>query len=462
MKKQYEGEQMNIIVVGCGKIGTAILSSLVAEGHNVVAVDTSPQVIDEITTIYDAMGVCSNGADCETLKEAGVESAHLVIATTNSDEVNMISCFMAKSLGAEHTICRIRNPEYNDKSLGYMRQTLGISLALNPELLTAKSLYSLLKLPSALKVDTFSARNFEMVEFKLKKDSVLDGLSLIDLRKKLNVTVLICIVKRDEEVFIPHGNFVLKGGDKIGVTASLSEMQKFIKKANLTQKQAKNVMIVGASKTSFYLAKLLISEGSNVKIIDLDEERCLKFSQELPEAIVINGDGARQELLLEEGVVLNDAFVCLTGTDEENILLSYFAASQNVSKVIPKVNHEEFVHIAENLGLDCLISPTKITCDRIVSYARALENSMGSKVETLYKLMDGKAELLEFIIQSDCPISGIPLKNLNLKNNTLIAGIIRGRKIVIPSGEDLLMAGDRVIIVSAVLNMNDITDIVEE
>lgn len=452
---------MKIIVVGCGKIGSNIISELVKENHDVVAIDKNPSIIEEITTIHDVMGVCGNGADCDTLEEAGVSQAELLIAVTASDEMNMLSCFLAGRMGASHTIARIRNPEYNDQSLGFMKDQLNLSMAINPELTAAKELYRLLKLPSAAKIETFSGRNFEMVEIKLKAESVLDGLSLIEFRKKYQMNVLICVVKRDEEVFIPDGNFILRSGDRICVTARPAEIMKFFKVLGIARKRSKNVMILGASKTAFYLAKMLLDGGSNVKIIDLDKKKCTAFSEALPGAVIINGDGARQELLLEEGISSTDAFVTLTGMDEENILISCYATSQGVPHVITKANREEFVSMAEKLGLDCIITPKKLISDVMVSYARGLHNSLGSKIETLYKLMDSKAELLEFIVQSDCHLNGIAFKSLNIKKSTRIAGIIRGRKIIIPTGEDCMLAGDKVIIVTAAHSLSDLNDIVE-
>lgn len=452
---------MKIIVVGCGKIGTNIISDLVKENHDVVAIDKNPAIIDEITTIYDVMGVVGNGADCETLKEAGVDETELLISVTDSDEMNMLSCFLAGKIGASHTIARIRNPEYNDKSLGFMKEQLNLSMAINPELNAAKELYRLLKLPAAAKIETFSGRNFEMVEIKLKPDSVLDGLSLIEFRKKYQINLLICVVMRDNEVYIPDGNFVLKSGDRICVTARPAEIMNFFKILGTPRKKSKNVMILGASKTAFYLAQMLLDGGSNVKIIDLNPDKCAQFSEALPGAVIINGDGARQELLLEEGITTTDAFISLTGMDEENILISYFAASQGVPHVITKANREEFVAMAEKLGLDCIVTPKKLISDVLVRYARGLHNSLGSKIETLYKIMDGKAELLEFIVQSDCALNGIAFKDLKIKKSTRIAGIIRGRKIIIPTGEDCMLSSDKVIVVTAIKGLGDLNDIAE-
>ena len=450
---------MNIIVVGCGKIGTTILASLVKEGHNVVAVDSNAETINEITNLYDAIGICGNGNDCDTLSEAGVDKAELFVAVTGSDEFNMLSCFLAKKMGARHTIARIRNPEYNDRNLGFIKKQLGLSMAINPDLLAAQELFNILKLPSAAKIETFSRRDFEMIELKLRQESVLDGVSLIELRKKYDVKLLVCVVQRDNEVFIPDGSFVLKSGDKIGITATTSEILRFLKMLGVMQKQARNIMILGGSRTAYYLSKMLMGIGNTVKIIEKDHKRCLELSETLPNAIIINGDGAGQELLNEEGLSSMDAFISLTGMDEENILISFYAAAQNVPKVISKVNRDEFMYLAEKIGLDSTLSPKNIISDILVRYARALENSLGSNVETLYQIMDAKAEALEFNIAADSAVTEIPLKDMKLKPNTIIAGIMRGRKIIIPSGDDMILPEDKVVIITSGYKLNDISDI---
>ena len=450
---------MNIIIVGCGKIGTTILSSLLAEGHDIVAVDSNPDVISEISNIYDSMYVCGSGTDCDTLTEAGVANAELFVAVTGSDELNMLSCFIAKKMGAKHTIARIRNPEYNYKSLGFLRQQLDLSTSINPDLLAAEELFQVLKLPSAVKVEYFSHRNFELLELRLKENSPLCGARLSELRKKYEAKFLICVVQRGEEVYIPDGSFQLQAGDRIGLTAAPSEVQKLLKMMGILQKQARDVMILGASRMGYYLARMLLASGTNVKIIDRDHQRCQEISEKLPGAVVICGDGAQQELLLEEGICSMDAFISLTGMDEENILISFFASSQGVPKVISKVNRDELRFIAEKLGLDTLISSRSVSSNVLSRYARALQNSLGSNVETLYKLMDGRAEALEFRVQADFPMTNVPLKDMRLKSGILIAGIIRNRKTIIPSGVDVIQSGDRVIVLSAASGMHDLSDI---
>ncbi len=452
---------MNILIVGCGKIGSTILASLTAEGHDITAVELDRDILAEITNVYDVMGVCGNGADCDTLAEAGVADAEMFIAVTGSDELNMLACYLAGRMGARHTIARIRNPEYNDRSLTFMKQELGLSMAINPELLAARELFHTLKLPTAAKIETFSRGNFEMIELRLREDSPLLGVPLHELRSRYNAKFLICVVQRGDAVYIPDGNFVLQAGDRIGLTASPVEIQKLMRAIGLASKQARNVMILGGSRTAFYLAKRLLAAGTNVKIIDRDRALCEDLCHALPKAVVIHGDGSHQELLLEEDIGNMDAFVSLTGMDEQNVLLSFFAASQSVPKAISKINRPELAAMAERLGLECIISPRKLIADVLVRYARALHNSMGSTIETLYTLMDDRAEAVEFLVQDEPTLVDIPLKELSLKPNILIAGIIRNRRPIIPAGDDRILAGDKVVLLVAGQHLQELKDILK-
>ena len=451
---------MDIIVAGCGKIGTALVQTLEKEGHNLTVIDTSAEVITEMTNIYDVMGVCGSATDCETLREAGVENARLFISVTASDELNMLSCYIAKRMGAHHTVARIRNPEYNDRSLGFLRGQLNISMAINPELLLAQELYNLLRLPSAFKVEYFARRTLEMIEIRLKEDSYLCDKKLFRLREKQDIQFLIGAVLRQGELIIPDGNFELKAGDIISLAAAPSDMQKLLKNFGMLRKESRNIMLMGGGKTSYYLAKQLLASGSNVKIIEQKKERCLALSENLPDAVLIHGDGTLQELLLEEGLRSHDAFVTLTGMDEENILTSLFALGQNVPQVIAKVNRNELASMAEGFGLDCTLSTKTITSDIVLRYVRALENSRGSNIETLYKIMDGTAEALEFKVNPDSAVIGIPLKDLKIKSGILIAGIIHSeKKAVIPGGNDSIAQGDKVIVLAADRRLSDLDDI---
>ncbi len=450
---------MKIVVAGCGKIGHTIIESLVIEGHDVTAIDIEPEVLEEVTNMYDVMCVCGAVTDVNTLMEADVGKCELFVSVTGSDEMNMLACFLSKKMGAKNTIARIRSPFYNEHSLGFIKQQLNLRTSINPEQIVAKELYNILKFPSADSIETFSRRQFELIHHKLKPDSILDGMTLIEMRKKYPGNYLVGTVERGDDVFIPGGNFVLKSGDKVGFTASPSEIQKLFKALGILQKKARSVMILGASTTAYYLAKMLLASGNPVKIIEKDRAKCEQFSELLDGAVIIEGDGARQELLLEEGIASTDAFVALTGMDEENILISFFATSQNVPKVISKVNRGELAYMAEKLGLDTIVSPRSVVLDIISRYARALENSLGSNVETLYKLMDGKAEALEFKVKDDFEHQNIPLRNLKLKKNIIVAGIIRNRKAIIPGGDDVILSGDHIVVLAAGHLMNDLSDI---
>ena len=450
---------MKIIIVGCGKIGKSMIASLTSEGHDITIVDKNSQVLNETADAFDVIGVCGNAVDCDTLMEAGVSNADLLVSLTDSDEVNMLTCHLARNLGVKHSVARIRHPEYNDEGLVFLRQHLSISISINPELLIAEEINNILQLPSAVKVERFSSRNIEMVEIILPKDSAINGLNLIKVRERYRANYLICTVQRNNQVFIPDGRFELQAGDRIGLVAEHGETKKLLSMLGLLRKQAKSVMILGGGKPSYYLAKKLLSLGVDVKIIEKKLENCEFLASELPGAVIINGDGAQQELLLEEGIGHMDAFVTLTGMDEQNIMLSLFASMQNVPKVVAKINRDELVAMAKKIGVETIISPSQLSTNVIVRYARALKNTKGSNVETLYKLLDGNAEALEFKVAKDSKSIGIPFKNIKLKPNILIAGITRDTQIIIPSGNDMILAGDRVIVIAAEQRLNDLDDI---
>lgn len=452
---------MKIIVVGCGKIGKTIAESLANEQHDVLVIDNDPEVITEVTDTCDVMGLCGNGTSYDKLEEAGVSNAELFIAVTDSDELNMLSCFAAKKLGAKHTVARIRSSEYNTESLGFMRDALELSMVINPELLTAEALYNVLKLPFATKVESFENGAFKMVEIIVKQGSALDGISMIDLRKKVKEHFLISAVQRGNNVYIPNGSFRLHAGDKIGLTAAGDDVHSLLKALGVTHKQMRDVMLLGASRIAYYLGKKLLSERTSVKVIERDAARCAEFSDLLDKALVINGDGMNQETLMEEGIDTTDAFVALSGNDETNILIGAYAISRGVSKVISKVNRRELETIAERLGLETLISPKYIIADTLVRYARALQNSLGSNVETLYRLLNGGAEALEFNVVEDFPALKTPLKDVKLKSGILIAGITRNKTAFIPGGEDYIDKGDKVIVIAAGQKLFDLKDVLK-
>ncbi len=452
---------MKIVIAGCGKIGTSLISNLVAEGHDVTVVDNDESAISEVLNIFDVMTVCGDATDSEILKEAAVDGARLFIATTNSDEVNMLSCIIARKLGAHHTVARIRNPKYSTQSLEFLSHQLELSLHVNPEQLTAHDIYNVLKFPSAERIEKFASGNFEMIEIILSKDSPLCNSKLYELKNKFKAKFLICAVSRGENVYIPDGSFELIEGDRIGIVAAPYEVYKLLKQMGALKKQAKSVMIIGCGKTSYYLAKKLIETGTQVKIVEKDPAIAKEFSKILPEATIILGNGAKQELLLEEGIANVDAFVSLTGMGEQNILLSCFAQAQKVSKVITKINKSEFVSIAARLGLESIVSSKSAVTDVVVTYARALQNSLGTKVEALYRLMDNKIEALEFNVTTDTDYTKVPLKDLQLKNNVLIAGILRKKRAIIPAGDDFMQKGDKIIVLASGHYISDLSDILK-
>ena len=430
---------MKIIIVGCGKIGQSILQSLISEGHEIVVVDSNREVIDSVSTNYDVMGICAAGTHFKTLSDAGADSAELFIAATGSDEINMLSCFLAKRMGAKHTVARIRGSEYTSENIDFIKNQLELSMVINPERLTAKAIYNILKFPSAVKSESFTRSRFEMAEMSVKPGSALDGVELSALRAKSGASFLVCAVLRDKTAYIPRGSFVLRAGDK----------------------RTKHVMLLGASRIAEYLSDELIRSGNGVKIIEKDAKRCDDISAALGgSAVVIHGDGSQHELLDEEGLDGADAFVALTGMDEENLLLSYYALDRGVPKVIAKLNQDAYHELSEHLGVECTVSPKHITADVLLRYARALQNSMGSRVETLYSLMNGKVEALEFIVSPDFGYTGIPVKQLDLKPDILLAGIIRGGKNIIPCGDDVILPDDRVIIIAAGRKLYDLSDVI--
>lgn len=453
---------MKIIIAGCGKTGSAVIVGLAAEGHDITIIDNDAAVIDEMTTLYDVAGVCGNCADSDALIEAGVKDCELFVAASGSDETNMLSCFIAGKLGAKHTISRIRNPEYNDSSLGFLCENLGISVPINPDMLSAQEIAKTLKFPSAVTVESFSDKNFEMVELLIKADCPMRGMALSALRRQYSSKFLICAVQRGGEMIIPTGSFKLDVGDRVALTAAPGEVQKLLRRLGLIQKQARSVMILGASHAAFYLAKILSQAGVSVKVIERNPEHCRAYSEELPDVVWISADGTRQEVLLEEGLDSTDAFIALTGSDEQNILVSIYAASRKVPKVIAKVNSPEMLSMAEKLGLDGVISPRRLLSNVLTRYARAIENSLGSNIETLHRIMDDQAEVVEFSVSTDFPYASIPLKDMKLKQNVLIAGIIRGRNVIIPAGDDVIAPRDRVIVLAAGHNLGDLSDIVAE
>ena len=450
---------MKIIIVGCGKVGTTLAEQLNRENHDITLIDTNEEAIQNISDSADVMGVTGNGAVYQVQMEAGIQDADLLIATTNSDELNMLCCLIAKKAGNCHTIARIRNPEYSSE-IRYIREELNLSLAINPELAAAREIARLLRFPSAIKIEPFAKGRIELLKFLIPEHSLLNDMRVMDVVNRLKSNVLICVVERGNDVVIPDGNFVMKKGDKISFIASHQESADFFKKAGVDNNIVKSAMFVGGGKLTHYLCRLLEDTKIKIKIIERDEERCRQLSELLPKAMIIHGDGTDEQLLLEEGIRQTEAFASLTGFDEENIMLSLYASSQSKAKLITKVNKIAFENVINSLNIGSLIQPKMLTAEIILQYVRAMQNSMGSSnIETLYQIAADKAEALEFRVKEGSPILGIPLEKLKLIDNLLVACINRGGTIITPRGKDTVEAGDTVIVVTTHTGLNDLTDI---
>lgn len=452
---------MKIIIVGCGKIGTTLAEQLSYEQHDLVVIDTNPQKIQQLSENIDVMGITGNGSSVNVLSEAGIEDAHMLIAVTGSDELNLLCCVIAKKVSTCNTIARVRNPIYN-KERNFIRKSLGISMIINPELSAATEISRLLRFPSAIKLDTFAKGRVEILKFKLLPEFHLDGLSIMQMTEKLKCDILICGVERGEEVFIPSGNFILHNQDLISIVASTKNSSAFFKKIGVNTNQVKNALIVGGGTIGYYLAALLSSSKIKVSLIDNNPSRCEELSELLPDTTIICGDGTDRKLLLEEGLGSVESFVTLTNMDEENIFLSLFAKKVSKAKLVTKVNRIAYDDIIDGLDLGSVIYPKYITADYILRYVRAMENSLSSNVETLYHILDGQAEALEFSVKEASSVTDIPLCNLDLKDNLLIACINRNGNIRIPRGHDTIQVGDTVVVVTTVKGLNDLKDILKK
>lgn len=451
---------MKIIVVGCGKVGRTITEQLSKENHDLTVVDKDSNVIHDITNNCDVMGVVGDGVSYSILKEAGVDEADIMIAVTESDELNLLCCLFAKKAGNCSTIARVRNPLYS-KEISFIKQELGLSMIINPEYAAATEIARIMRFPSAIEIDTFAKGRVELMKFIVNESSDLHDMSIVQLSKKYHADVLVCAVERNGDVVIPNGSFVLQKGDILSIIASPTEARDFFKEIGVETHQVKNTIIVGGGTIAYYLAKQLIDMGIHVKIIEKDYARCEHLSELLPSAVIIHGDATNQDILFEEGISHIESFVSLTGIDEGNIFLSLFAqqASKSNAKIITKINRISFDEIINNFHLGSLIYPKFITAEYILQYVRAMQNSMGSNVETLYRIIEDKAEALEFHIDDESRITGTPIQDLPLKKNILIACINRDGKTIIPKGNSEIEVGDTVIVITTQNGLRNVKDI---
>ena len=445
-KQKKPAGGLNIIIVGCGKVGTTLVEQLVKEGHDITIVDKNAKKIQELSSLYDIMGIVGNGASFSVQQDAGIENADLIIAVTESDELNLLCCTLAKRVAKCSAIARVRTPDYS-KEIVYLREKLGLAMVINPELEASREASRILCLPTALEVNTFANGQAELIKYKIPEGNPLVGTTIAELSRKTATSLLICVVEREGEIYIPSGDFTMKKNDVISFCTQRNFSRTFFEDLSVKTNQVKNTMIIGM--------------GINVKIIENDRQRCEDLSVLLPKAIIINGDGTDEELLKEEGIEYAESFVALTGIDEENILLTLHARQVSNAKTITKINRINFKDVISRLDLGSVVYPRYITSEAIIAYVRAKNESGDSNIETLYHLFDHRVEAIEFKVDQESEVTGTPLQALDLKRHLLVAFINRNGKIIIPSGQDTIERGDTVMVVTTHTGFNDITDILK-
>ena len=454
---------MKIVIVGAGKVGRTLVDQLCKEGNDITIIDEDGKKVEQLTNLYDVMGIVGNGASYKVQVEADLEHADLFIAVTDSDELNLLCCTVAKRVGDTAAIARVRNPDYSEE-VSYLRDKLGLTMIINPELESAREIARIFYLPTALEVNSFAHGQAELIKFKVPKGHVLDQVRISDLAQKVlkkYVKLLICAVERDGDVTIPNGSFVLKAGDVLSFVLPRRDRKAFLKGLGFKASVVRNCMIVGGGRSAYYLSRQLIHMGISVKIIERDKARCEELSELLPEAVIINGDGTDEDLLREEGLESVDSFVSLTGIDEQNIFLTLHARRVSGAKVITKINRTNFKDVISKMDLGSVIYPRYITSEAIIAYARAKRASYDSNIETLYHMYDHRVEAIEFRVDNDSRATGTPLRELKLIDNLMIAFINREGKIILPSGDDKILPGDTVTIVTTNTGLNDLDDIVK-
>ncbi len=459
-QKKVVKQGLRIIIVGCGKVGSTLVEILSNEGNDITIIDKNPQRLEALTNTFDVMGIEGNGASFNTQDEAGIKNADLMIAVTNSDELNLLCCTVAKQVGNCATIARVRTPEYN-REVQYLTDQLGLAMIINPEFEVAKEISRILYLPSALEVSSFAHGQAELIKFKIYDESKLNGIRISELSKIIKTKILVCAIERDDKVFIPSGNDHIMSGDIISFVTSRKQVKDFFTQIGVKSGKIKEVMIIGGGKAAYYLSYTLLNMGMSVKIIESNKSRCEELSLLLPKAIIINGDGTNEELLKEEGIATAQAFIPLTGIDEENIILTLYAKQVSSAKVITKINRINFRGVISKLDLGSIVYPRYITSEAIIAYVRAKKASMNSNIEALYHMYDHRVEAIEFMIDKESAVTGQTLAKLPLKKNLIIALINRSGKIFMPSGSDSLMVGDSVMIVTTHSGFDTIQDILE-
>ena len=452
---------MNTIIIGCGKVGQKLAEKLsLEENQEITVVDIKRDIVQDIINRCDAMGVVGNGVSNEVLMEAGIKNADILIAVTGSDEINLLACLIAKKTANCQTIARVRKPEYTNE-LHIFKEDLGLAMVINPELTAASEISRVLRFPSAIEIDTFAKGRVEILKFKVIDKSPLIDMRVSEINSRFGTDILVCGVERGDNVFIPGGNFIIKNGDKVSFVAAPLSGSEFFKKIGIKTNRVNDTIIVGGGETAYYLAEKLLKRGIKVKLIEKDKQRCEELCLALPKATIINADGTDRSLLEEEGIDIAESFVALTNIDEENIMLSLFAKSQTTGKVVTKVNRVSYDDIISGLDLDTIIYPKDITAEYIVRFVRAKQNSIDCDIETMHLILDGKAEALEFLIKENSPVTGISLEKLALKDNVLVACINRNGTIIIPRGQDKILPGDTMIVVTTRKGFRQASDILE-
>jgi len=452
---------MKIIIAGAGKIGHSVAAILAEEGHDITVIDQDPETIRLLSNDLDVICVEGSATNPETLKEAGAGDADLLMAATQHDEANMVCGISARRLGTRHVIARIRDPQYLNQT-EFLREALGLSVIVNPEYECAKEIARMLHFPGAVRVDTFSKGSVEIVEHKIPQGGKLDGVPLKELPQRFGAKVLVSVVERDGDALIPNGSFVLRAGDRLSITGASKELRRFFLAIGQYKKPVRQVMVIGGSRIAVYLTRMLQESGIGVTVVEEDRARCEELCDLIPEAHIVCGDATHSDILQEDGIASADAFVALTGDDGDNIVTSLYAKSCHVEKIVAKVNRGYFAAILENAGLDSIVAPKEIVAQQLARYVRAMNNSVGSSMETLYRLADGKVEALEFKVSEDSACVDVPLKDLKLRPNILICALVRNGRSILPDGATRILPGDHAVIVTAAGRLKDMDDIVEE
>lgn len=449
---------MNIIIVGCGRVGITLAEKLNNDGNKITLIDLNASKLKSVVNRIDVMGVIGNGATHTVQREAGIETADLFIAVTDSDELNLLCCIVAKKEGNCQTIARLKNPEYSVDA-PYLKEQLGLAMVINPEYAAAEEIARVLSFPSALKIEPFGKGKVDLIKFKLPANCKLVGMAVKDVIAKFHTDVLICTIEREDEAYIAKGDSVFEEKDIVSIVASHKQAIEFFKKINYVSQSIKSAMIAGGGIIAHYLCKILERSNIALKIIEKDLSVCEELSNRWEKLNVIHGNALDKDLLLEEGIEHTHAFVALAPHDEENILLSLFCKEVSAGKLVTEIKRTDYDNVIAKLDLDTVICPKNITADIIVRYVRATKNAQGSNVETLYNIIDGKVEACEFIVKAASPVINKPLSELQFKDGVLIASILRGDTVIIPRGHDIIQEGDRVVVATTNLGLQDFTDV---